>query len=165
MDIRRLTPDDAEGYRKIRLEALQNDPEAFSSSYEEEIENPIQYYEDRLGSESSYTYGAFDEEALIGIVTLVRETRTKIRHRAGIFAMYVTGEKRGLGTGRRLMEAAIGKSKELNGVEQIHLTVMAENEPAKKLYASMGFDRYGTEKHALKIENRFYDEELRMLFL
>lgn len=129
------------------------------------MEYSIDIYKERLGLETSFTFGAFEGEELIGIVTLVKETSKKLKHRASIFAMYVSHNKRGLGAGKKLMAAAIVNAKELKDVEQIHLTVMAENEPAKNLYASFGFETYGTEKHALKIADRYYDEEMRMLFV
>jgi hypothetical protein len=42
MDIRLLKPEDAEEYRKIRLEALKNNPESFTSSFEEEKEVSVE---------------------------------------------------------------------------------------------------------------------------
>ncbi|WP_410429700.1 hypothetical protein [Metabacillus litoralis] len=41
MDIRLLKPLDAENYRNFRLEALQNNPESFGSSYEEEKDKTL----------------------------------------------------------------------------------------------------------------------------
>lgn len=45
MEIRKLTPEDAALYRTIRLEALRSHPEAFGSSYEEELEYPLSLFE------------------------------------------------------------------------------------------------------------------------
>ncbi|MGQ4665114.1 hypothetical protein AB3Z07_12030 [Metabacillus halosaccharovorans] len=45
MKIRCLTGLDSAKYKSLRLEALQNNPEAFSSSYEEEEKMPIQQTE------------------------------------------------------------------------------------------------------------------------
>lgn len=164
MDIRLLQMADAESYRELRLEALQSNPEAFGSSYEEEKEYNLEVYKNRFKSKDSLTFGAFEKEKLIGTVTLFRETKVKMKHRANIFAMYVTADKRGSGIGRRLLTEAIQKAKELDGVEQIYLTVMAANEPAKKLYASFGFEIYGKEKRALKIGDSYYDEEHMVIF-
>ncbi|OIK09712.1 GNAT family N-acetyltransferase [Bacillus sp. MUM 116] len=165
MEIRQLNPNDAKQYQKLRLEGLQKDPVAFASSYEEEKEYTIETYTNRLKSPEVYTFGAFENEQLFGIVTLVRETKQKTRHKANIFAMYVSSEKRGRGMARSLMEAVIQKAKELGGVEQINLTVVSTNETAKKLYYSCGFKTFGLEKNSEKVGKTYYDEEYMVLFL
>ena len=165
MEIRRLNGGDAEGYRFLRHEALLKNPEAFSSSYEDEMNYEASDYRQRLDSKSTYTFGAFNDNQLVGVVTLVPEEKVKLKHRANIFAMYVTSSQRGRGLGRELVKTAIQQAAELSSVEQIHLTVTSSNEPAKKLYASLGFEPYGVEKNALRIDGTYYDEELMVLFL
>jgi ribosomal protein S18 acetylase RimI-like enzyme len=163
MEIRILHSNDAATYRNIRLEALQGNPEAFASSYEEEVEYPLERTAGRLDDDSSFTFGMFTDGVLVGVVSLVLETRPKIKHRANIFAMYVAPEYRKLGVGKKLMVAAIEKVKEINGIKRLYLTVNASNEPAKKLYKSLGFEIYGVDKRALRIGDQYYDEELMVL--
>ncbi|MGV2940192.1 GNAT family N-acetyltransferase [Mesobacillus sp. LC4] len=165
MEIRRLNGGDAEGYRVLRHEALLQNPEAFSSSYEDEMYYEASDYKQRLNSKFTYTFGAFDENLLVGVVTLVPEGKVKLKHRANIFAMYVTSSQRGRGLGRELVTTAIQQAAKLSSVEQIHLTVTSSNEPAKKLYASLGFEPYGVEKNALRIDGTYYDEDLMVLFM
>ncbi|WP_317935243.1 GNAT family N-acetyltransferase [Sporosarcina aquimarina] len=107
MEIRQLTKNDAEVYQKIRLEALQNNPEAFASSFEEECEHPIDKYIMRFQSDNSFTFGAFEKDKLVGVITLVKETLNKLSHRANIVAMYVSPCNRGLGIGKDLIKKAI----------------------------------------------------------
>jgi ribosomal protein S18 acetylase RimI-like enzyme len=104
------------------------------------------------------------EDQLIGIVTLVTERRNKLKHRANIAAMYVDPEYRRSGTGKKLLEEAIKKAKELEGIEQIYLSVTSTNEAAIKLYLSLGFTTYGKDIKALKINNRYYDEDLMAIY-
>jgi predicted N-acetyltransferase YhbS len=104
MEIRIFQPNSAEIYRNIRLEALQINPEAFSSSYEEEKEFPLERLESRLKEDESFTFGAFDNEKLLGVVTLVMEKKNKLKHRANIAAMYVYPENRRSGIGKSLMQ-------------------------------------------------------------
>ena len=165
MDIRKLGPQDAETYFNIRLEALFNNPEAFGSSYEEEKKQSADKYKERFQDTASYTFGAFGDSKLVGVITLMTETRMKLRHRTTIFAMYVTPEMRGKGVAKSLMNEAINKAMTLEGIEQIYLTVVSSNVAAKKLYTSLGFEVYGTEKRALKIDQTYLDEDLMVLFL
>ncbi|NBI29650.1 GNAT family N-acetyltransferase [Chengkuizengella marina] len=165
MHIKRLESVHAELYKKLRLKGLQSHPSAFGSSYEEEKEFTIEVYKSRLQSESM-TLGAFkSDEKLIGIVTLVKEKKNKLKHRANVYAMYVDSEYHGMGTGKSLMIEVIKRAKELDEVEQIYLSVNKDNEAAKKLYISLGFETFGIDKRALKIEDTYYDEEHMVLFV
>lgn len=163
MEIRRLLAEDAEIYQTIRLESLKLHPEAFGSSYEEEMEASVDKYRESLPK--VYTFGAFENGSLIGVVTLFPDGKRKMKHRASIFAMYVAAQARGKGVGKRLVEIAIEQARELGRIEQIHLQVVTSNESAKRLYSSLGFEVYGLEKRALRIGDTYYDEELRVLFL
>ncbi len=165
MKFRCLTPSDAKDYQDIRLKGLKNNPEAFGSSYEEEKDQPVEKYMLRFQSNDSYTFGAFEDAQLVGVITLFKERLHKLRHRATIVAMYVSPDKRGLGIGKTLMIEAIKVAKDLKGVEQIYLTVVTTNEPAKNLYVSLGFDVFGIEKKALKVDSTYFDEEHMVLFL
>lgn len=165
MEIRRVGPADAADYRELRLEALQDSPEAFASSYEEEKEWSVEVFQTKLAAGEAFTFGAVENGKLIGVVTLVKESRVKIRHRASIFAMYVAPGARGGGVGRRLMEEALRIAKDLEAVEQVYLSVSAHNDPAKKLYASLGFVIYGTDVRALKIGDAYFDEDHMVLYL
>lgn len=165
MNIRLLIPDDAEAYLKMRLIALKNHPAAFASSFEEEKDQPAEIYGQRFQSKDAYTFGAFEGDTLIGSVTLHKETKIKLKHRANIFAMYVSPEKRKMGIGKLLISAAIDKAKKLNEIEQIYLTVEAGNEPAIRLYSSLGFKVYGQDCRALKVGNMYFDETHMVLHL
>ncbi|WP_428910822.1 N-acetyltransferase family protein [Niallia sp. Krafla_26] len=167
MEIRRLRSlEDAEKYRIIRLESLQNCPESFVASYEEEKDFSIETFMHQLQSDGSFTYGAFEENQLVGIITLYLDQPYKLGHRAHIGAMYVSSSKRSLGVGKVLMEEAIRKAKSIEGIEQIYLAVVSTNEPAKKLYSTLGFTVFGTEKKGLRVDHDvYYDVDFMILFL
>lgn len=167
MEVRILKAADAEKYWSLRLEAFQAFPEAFATSYEEAIakEDPIQEAKDRLEAEGSYTFGAFVDGELVGIVTLVQEMREKQRHRADIFSMFVKKNQQGLGVGKALMSEAINFARNVRGIEKLNLSVVASNEGAKKLYSNLGFKVFGLEEKALKLGDVYLDEEHMVLFL
>ena len=64
---------------------------------------------------------------------------------AEILTLAVTPSARGKGLGRRLLQAATGKAREM-GAQTIFLEVGADNPAALALYAGLGFAKVGTRK-------------------
>ncbi|MFC4559076.1 GNAT family N-acetyltransferase [Virgibacillus kekensis] len=165
MEIRLLEPEDAEVYRTLRLEALLNSPEAFVISYEEELSNSVDIFKVRFQADNAFTFGAFEGDNLIGVVTLTRETKKKMDHRTTVFALYVTPYKRSRGIGKQLMIHAVDFAKTLEGVEQVGISVVTRNDTAKSLYYALGYVPYGTRKRAVKLGDNYFDEEHMVMYL
>ena len=157
--IRALTSEDLPAYRELRLRALRDHPEAFATSVQEELQRPAAETVLKLtpGPEQ-LTLGALDGGRLVGIATLVRPPRAKMRHRATLAAMYVAPEARGRKVGRALLERAMEAAREW-GVTDLALSVTVGNEAARSLYAAAGFATYGVEPRCFRVEGRFYDVE------
>ena len=68
--------------------------------------------------------------------------------------MYVSPEARGFGVGRALITRLIEHAKTWDGVDRLTLTVTLEQEPARQLYLSAGFQLFGTEPDALRQDGR-----------
>lgn len=166
MKIRILNEKDFQQFYAVRLNALKNCPEAFGSSYEEEKNRSFDFHKTRFldsvsQADDHFMIGAFDNgEVLVGIVGFRREARNKTRHKAGIWGMYVEPAWRRMGVGRSLLSALLEKAGAMEGVEQVNLAVVSSNASAKKLYQSLGFLTYGVEKNALKVDEKYYDEDL-----
>ncbi len=159
IEIRRLMQADAADavlYRDIRLEALSASPEAFASSFEVESAQPLSWFSDRLGS--STVLAAFRDEKLLAIAAFAIQQGQKMAHKGVIWGMYVRPAARRAGIGRRLVGAILDLARQR--IELIQLTVVRDNEQARRLYAGLGFLEYGMEKNALKQGGRYYDEVL-----
>ena len=168
MQVRILNEKDAEAFWKIRLRALQENPESFGASYEEILERGIagtaQGLGRREGAPENVTFGAFDEKGqLVGLAGFRREEEAKKRHKGLIWGMYVPKELRGQGIGKALLEAAIEYAKSLPDLERINLAVVLTNKEARLLFVSHGFQSYGMERKALKLHDRYFDQELMTL--
>lgn len=167
LEVRLLTSADAESYWNLRLEALKQNPEAFATSYEEAMqrENPIEQVASNMDADGSYTFGAFENNVLIGMVTLLEEKHQKLRHRGNIVAMYVTPKKQGMGIGKDLLSEVIRIANSIDEIEKLNLTAVKTNAKAKGLYTKLGFQLFGLEERSLKINGEYYDEEYMVLFL
>lgn len=165
MSIRVLQEPDAQVYQALRLIALKNNPEAFGSTYEREVKFSIDTVIERLKpTTDKFVLGAFnDKDMLVGVVTFMRENSIKTAHKGNVFGMFVSPEMRGQGLGKSIMLELIKKARDFDGLEQINLTVVSENESAKKLYKSVGFKLYGVERNALKFNGKYFDEDLMVL--
>jgi len=169
MEIRLLTESDAAAWRELRLRMLRDHPDAFGSAYEENVTQPVESFAQRLREAhnlpDSFILGAFEAGKQVGSAGLSREQGAKDRHKADIFSVYVAAELRGRGVARALLTEVIARARAAPGLEQIRLAVTMHNAAARNLYAALGFETYGVERHALKLGDRYFDEELMVLWL
>ncbi len=156
MEIRPLVPSDAAAFREIRLEALRRAPEAFSSTFEAESVQTVEWFADRLGK--SNMFGAFHNSELVGIAGLLSSVQRKEAHKGLLVGMYVRPGSRRTGIGNQLVATIIEFAR--HRVELVQLAVVSENQEALRLYERFGFVQYGLEKKALKQGDRYYDEIL-----
>ncbi len=169
MDVRILNEADAQAFWNIRLRALRDDPESFGATYEEILERGIAGITQGLRKSENatldVTFGAFDGKTLVGVAGLHQEQQIKRRHKAVIWGMYVPQETRGKGTGKALLEAAIAHARTIPELEQINLSVVITSKQARHLFIDLGFETYGIERYALKLRERYFDQELMTLRL
>jgi RimJ/RimL family protein N-acetyltransferase len=161
LQLRRLETSDAALYMDIRLEALQRNPEAFGSTFEWESAQSLSWFEASIGRAA--IFGAFLDGTLAGMAGFAPQESAKRAHKALLWGMYVRAAARNAGVGKRLVAAVLDHAR--GRVEMVQLTVVSENETARRLYGAMGFVEYGYEKRALKQDGRYYDDVLMVKFL
>jgi ribosomal protein S18 acetylase RimI-like enzyme len=159
MTIQTLLPQDAAAFQALRLRALQERPEAFASSAEEEAPLDLARVAERLAPrDDAAVFGAWDGAALCGIVGIQREGMAKLRHKAVLWGLYVAPECRGAGHGEALIRHAVQHAARVLGCRQVNLGAHTGNEAALRLYRRVGFRVFGTEPDALCVNGQWQDE-------
>ncbi len=161
MKTRLLNQNDWQSWKNLRLESLQNAPEAFASSFAEEATLSNQEFQARLTQHD--IFGVFSDNQLVGCAGFYNLDALKTKHRGVLWGMYIKPEYRGKGIANSLVETVIIHAR--SHVIQLHVTCVTHNPVAIKLYQKHGFKIYGTELRALKINDEFYDEHLMVLEL
>ena len=165
--IRTLTVDDSIDYQKIRLRSLLDHPESYGSSYEEESarsDKDINQMFIDFKDSKNFIIGAFsDKNNLIGILGVNREIKIKTRHKANIWGVYVIPEMRGKSIAKKLLLNAIDILRNDQYIRNLLLGVTITNEPAVRLYESLGFRTYGTEPDDILVNGRFHSMHLMCL--
>lgn len=150
--VRVLTAADAPAYRAVRLLTLQSDPRAFLTTAGEFAARPLEAVAARLEpGANAVTFGASLGGELVGILTVAREERPALRHRANVFGVAVLPAARGQGCGDALLRAGIAQVRRWEGVTSLHLGVMQTQEAARRLYERHGFRVWGTQPDALRV--------------
>jgi len=159
--IKILESNDVSDFRNIRLSALKTSPEMFGSSYESEVEKPLDFFQNCLVN--SVVFGAYSDKKIIGIATLTKETISKLSHKAYLSSVFVIPKFQNQGVAKKLLNTVIEHSKP--NIEQIVLTVASDNSPAINLYKKFNFQIYGEELKALKNGDKYIDELMMKLFI
>jgi ribosomal protein S18 acetylase RimI-like enzyme len=160
-----LGPQDWRELRAIRLEALRSEPAAYSSSYEETRAWSDDVWRRRLADDRRLQLLARVQGHPIGIVGGYLGSDEGNDSVAMVFGMFVTSEHRGQGVGRLLLTSLIDRLSAFPHISTIRLGVTETQDPARRLYESMGFQVVGKTEEGIVVDGRRYDElimELRV---
>ena len=160
-DLKMLGPENASAFRALRLEALERHPYAFAAAHDEEAGQSATDVAERLVRQVAF--GGFVDGALVGVAGFATSALAKKRHKGVLWGVYVSAHRRGCGLGRALVTRVIEHAR--GRVAQLHATVAAGNAVACGLYRNLGFVTYGIEPRALKVGERYFDQELMVLML
>lgn len=163
MNIRFLDENDSFIYREIRLNSLKESPFAFSDSYEDQVNKSILDFQKEIkkiiNPIESFTLGAFsNKNQLVGFVKFKRDHRSKARHRASLFSLYVQPDYRGNGIAKELINKLIATIESIKDIKQLQLSTIISKDSLVDFYKIFGFVKLGDIiKDDLIIENEYVD--------
>lgn len=161
-EIVRLTPDDWQELKSIRLRAVQAEPAAFGRTLEEESAKSEEVWRKQL-AESSYYVARVDGQT-VGMVCWVPEHGEKVKHFARIYGVYVDAAARGTGVGRALMEAILKDLSSVPGLVKARLYVAVSQTAAQALYEKLGFKKVGLLEKELFVDGEYVDTNIMEKF-
>jgi GNAT superfamily N-acetyltransferase len=142
--IRRLSFGDETALRAIRLEALADDPDAFGSTYEREVDRPTEDWQRWFTGGAVFTAERARGE-LIGLAAGWRDFQGEPI--VWVASMWVRPSHRGVGVADDLLRAVLEWAASENMVA-VKLMVLGGNIRASKLYERHGF--YPTGNTAIR---------------
>ncbi len=155
--VREATVSDAENFRELRLDALQDSPIAFPADYTVYVNHPRSFWESRLKTDEMATvFFAEHENQLIGMTGIRRGELPKTKHSATIWGVYVRPAWRSIRIAESLIEACLAWAKS-NDVNIVKLGVTAASTSAVRCYQRCGFIIYGTEPRGIFYDGHYYD--------
>lgn len=159
IQIIKLPPERWNEYKTLRLRALQDDPQAFGSSYAKEVEDSDEIWQEKTNDNLFF---ASDGNNLVGMMGIWQSSEDKKNKTANVFGVYVVPEFRGQGISKMLMQALLDQLKTNPDITKLKLTVNRDQLTAVKLYEGFGFEIKSLEKTMLG-DGNYYDEYLMEL--
>ncbi|PCJ36247.1 MAG: hypothetical protein COA75_08445 [Cellvibrionales bacterium] len=160
VNIRPVSPKDADQYLYLRAESEVEYPEYVGPSVEKELLAGTEGVAELLTSypaQGTLIVGAFYKEELVGVIATSRRLSPKIRHRAFIWGMYIVKKYRKYNLGASLLKYSLTSAINSSEVNIVWLQVTTTNIPAISFYKKYGFSIYGTEQQALYAAGKFHD--------
>lgn len=132
MDIERISPDDWERFRAVRLASLSDAPAAFGSRYEDWLDASEERWRSRL-TEVPLTLIAHDGVEVVGVVSGQSEGECW----AEMISMWVHPSARGTGAAGDLITSMVGWA--AGQGRSTYLMVRSDNARARAAYERAGF--------------------------
>ncbi|MEK7801434.1 MAG: GNAT family protein [Pseudomonadota bacterium] len=138
IQIKRLTENDWEVFRAIRLEALQTNPSVFLKSYEIECKQPASHWMNTLQNHNVAVFALYEGDAVIGLTGAFR-VREGAQDSVNFGMSFLRPAYRRRGLSTLFYEARINWAKEQAGVNHIDVSHRAGNDASCAAILKFGF--------------------------
>jgi ribosomal protein S18 acetylase RimI-like enzyme len=167
--IKKVTKENIGSVKQLMLEALQNDPLAFTVYYDEYAFASQEWWDKYLESYTNPLRGimllAEMETKYVGMAGLLFRSGRRNTHVATIVWVYVDPAQRSHGIGQKLMNEILEIVQKDTSLKKLTLYVNGKQDPAKKIYEKLGFKVVGTLEKELFINGEFIDTIIMEKFL
>jgi ribosomal protein S18 acetylase RimI-like enzyme len=136
IELRRVTADDWQRWRAVRLAALAEAPAAFGSTLEDWTDAPEHRWRTRLSIPGALDLVVVADDVAVALASGVPDPDDPAR--VELISMWVDPAVRGQGVARMLIEA-IARWAAASGATTLELAVMPDNAVARRAYERAGF--------------------------
>jgi GNAT superfamily N-acetyltransferase len=159
--ISRLVPEQWAVYRQVRLAALTDAPQAFSSTLDRESSFDDELWQRRLGSAA--TFLAWRQGQPVGTATGIVDDGdgAAVTGAWQLVGLWVAASERGLGIADQLVEAVAGYARE-QGAPALVLWVTEVNNRARAFYGRMGFAGTGARQLVRPHEPGSWEDQMAL---
>ncbi len=141
MLIKVATPEEWEKYKEIRLNTLKNEPQAFSSTYEDALNKTDEEWQSMLVDQDNvYMLACIDHE-VIGAGRIALKDEEELPNTAVLCGLYVEKEYREQGVAKALLTARLEECSKHQNIEKIRTYIKTNNKNALSLYEGVGFEK------------------------
>lgn len=159
--IRLLSAADADAFQRVRLSALEENPEAFLSVLADEQQKATNRFAQELTYSSLIApfgyYGCFIDTQLVGYVLISSTFLGKQRHAAFLYNLYFDPAYRHQGLASQLLQFTLKLLRE-EQIEWLYASCISVNQAAQAFYQRMGFVEYGRRPSSVKDNGAYADE-------
>lgn len=149
--VRVLEEEDWQTYRRLRLAALESDPDSFAAEVADEKGYPEERWRDRIRRSRRLVASREDDDVGVASVGQARDEEGIMDGIAELFGMWVMPQARGSGVAWELVTAAAKQARK-DGHQQLRLWVSTDNGRAVGFYSSYGF-RPADERRAMTTDD------------
>lgn len=167
MIIRQLNASDSKDFYQVRLLGLELHPEAFGTGADDFRKATDEQVKNQLSSniQNDFSIGAFIDEKLVGVISLKRESKSSVRHKATVWGFFVVPQHRHKKIGKALLEKLIINACEIEGLDYLRAIVTVSDSNIKRIFAAAGFSEYGIETRGIKQGETYFDQSFVRLNL
>lgn len=161
--IRRLGTSDAAAYKRLRLEALQTEPDKYSMPYATELTMPDAHWLNRVQNERIASFGLYHGDEIVGITAIDASDGSKPQD-AYMTQSYIRKAHRGKGLSRMLYDARLAWAKQ-NNIARLTVAHRRNNIASMRANQHYGFVyTHSIQRHwpdGVEDENLYYELLLR----
>jgi GNAT superfamily N-acetyltransferase len=156
IEVRQLDPSDARALFELRRRALLEEPFAFLSSLEDDAAGSVEAVRELLARNltESVVFGALGGARLVAMTGLARDQALEAAHRACVWGVFVSSDRRRAGIGARLIKAIVEHARGVDSLDVLYLSVSEKTPAARGLYEAAGFTVWGVEPDFIRINGQ-----------
>lgn len=148
-------------YKQLRLQAIKDSPQAFLDNLTDVEKRAPELWQQRM----QHIYFAQVDSRLVGMIGAYQDERAKLKHILHVVSFFVLPKHRGTGIGKALLSQVLTEAKLKPELKKLQLSVATSQTAAYQLYLSLGFQKIGISKYAVKVDKQYFDEYLMELYL